>query len=464
MLPLSISGMRRAGCVRAASALFLLVVSATRAAQAQEPASPQLPAQLSLEDALRYFRKYGLDLIIAEAAVTSAQGDLRVAGQVSNPNLSYSFSHIFNYDPNQVCPPVGTGKGGEASCSPNVHSITLSDNAAIQSILAGKRGLRKSVAEAALKAAKLARIDAKRNLEFQVKSQYMQAVLMRDQLDFALEVQKGWRKTYDLVHLRYQKGAISEADEAKVETAMLEADQAVALARQALSAAKAGLAFLLGVRAAAPDFDVAPDLPHFAVPASLASATPAVLLEQAIESRPDLRAQRAQEERAEAGVRLARRLRFPDLALQAGFNYAAPGGGSYSSNTTPPTLLFGVSGNLPVFYLSQGEILKGEADLRTQTVTLAKTKAQILADVTTAYGNYATTRELVERMEGRLLERAERARNLVEIQYQKGAASLLEYLDAQRTYIATRIEYHQDLANYWTAVFQVEQAVGAEFR
>jgi cobalt-zinc-cadmium efflux system outer membrane protein len=40
----------------------------------------------------------------------------------------------------------------------------------------------------------------------------------------------------------------------------------------------------------------------------------------------------------------------------------------------------------------------------------------------------------------------------------------MDYLDAQRTYIATNVEYLQDLTNYWTAVFQVEQAVGTELR
>ena len=67
-------------------------------------------------------------------------------------------------------------------------------------------------------------------------------------------------------------------------------------------------------------------------------------------------------------------------------------------------------------------------------------------------------------MEGRLLDRARRARDLVEFQYKKGAASLLELLDAQRTFIATNVEYRQNLADYWTAVYQVEQATGTEFR
>jgi cobalt-zinc-cadmium efflux system outer membrane protein len=452
-------------CSRLLWLVGLLSMVSPMNVQGQEPASTLLPPKLGIDDALRIFRQRGLDLLLAEAAVMSAEGDLRAARQIYNPSLSYSISHVFNYDPAQVCPPATPGGfGGSDACSPDVHNLTFSDSAAIEDIVVGKRALRIAVAEAALKAARLARVDAQRTLELQVKSQYMQAVLARDQLDFALEVQQGWNRTFELSHLRYQAGAISEADESKIETAKLEADQAVSLARQALLVAKVGLAFLLGVRDKLPAFEVDQDLPKFFVPSALAQATPESLLADAFDTRPDLKAARAQQERAGGSVRAAKRAAFPDLALQFGMSYAAPGGGSFSSNTVPPTLLLGISGNLPLFYQQQGEIMKAEADLRTQTVTFAKTRAQLVSDVASAYGNYAVSRELVERMESRLLDRARRARDLTKLQYEKGAASLLEYLDASRTFIATNVEFLTDLASYWTAVFQVEAAVGRDLR
>jgi cobalt-zinc-cadmium efflux system outer membrane protein len=67
-------------------------------------------------------------------------------------------------------------------------------------------------------------------------------------------------------------------------------------------------------------------------------------------------------------------------------------------------------------------------------------------------------------MQRQMLERAKTARDLVQIQYEKGASSLLELLEAERTYIATHAEYVQDLSIYWTAVAQLEQAVGKELR
>jgi cobalt-zinc-cadmium efflux system outer membrane protein len=440
-----------------ATLLILATASSSRADVVPEP--PRLPAMLTLDEALRIFRERGLDLLIADATVYGAEGDVKVAGAIPNLGLAYSYSHAFNYNPMVVCPP---SSGGE--CSPDTHTLTASDNAALEDSLSGKRYLRLKAARAALAAARLSRADAQRTLEFQVKQMYIQAVLARDALDFALEVQKSNTQTLDKVRLRFEKGAISEADEAKIETAKLESDQAVDAAMQALRLAKVSLAFLLGVRGPVPDYSVEQDLPKFLVSPRLSVATRDQLLSDAFEHRPDLRAQRFQRERSAAALALARRLRFPDLDLQLGFSYAAPGGGANSGNTVPPTLIAGISGNLPLFYQQQGEIRKADADRRTQDLQLAKQTAQVVSDVESAWASFDGTRKLVTRMEQRLLERSRRARDLVAVQYDKGAVSLLELLDAQRQFIITNVEYLNDLASFWTAVFQLEQAVGMDLR
>ena len=67
-------------------------------------------------------------------------------------------------------------------------------------------------------------------------------------------------------------------------------------------------------------------------------------------------------------------------------------------------------------------------------------------------------------MDARLLGRARRARDLIEVQYQKGSASLLDLLDAQRTFLAVNAERLALLASYWTAVSALEAAVSQELR
>jgi cobalt-zinc-cadmium efflux system outer membrane protein len=411
----------------------------------------ELPLRLSLEDALRVFRTRGFDLLIADAAVQSAEGDTKAAGAVPNPTWNLAGSYTWAHP----------AAPGDTIQTPWGVTADIGDGNAIEDSLSGKRGLRLKVARAALSAARLQRADAQRQLEFQVKQQYMVALLARDLLDFSLEIQKSSTKTYDLMHIRLGAGQISEADEAKVETAKLEADQAVDTAKNALHVAKLGLAFLLGVRGKVPEFHVDEDLPVYRVPSALAGANLDDLLNEARSIRPDLMAQQRQRERAMASVSLARRLRVPDLNLNVSYQQQA---GTNTNAATPPTLAIGIGGVLPVFYFQQGEIMHAQADLRTQSVLRDKLEAQVYTDVETAWEQFGTSRKLIERMQGRLLDRAKYARDKVEIQYQKGAASLLEFLDAQRTFIATNQEYYQDLANYWTAIFQLEQAVGTELK
>jgi outer membrane protein, heavy metal efflux system len=440
--------------------VMLLVLGTWRGARAQSvPPSPSLPAVLTLEDALQIFHAHGLDLIIAEAAVNSAEGDVRVAGAVPNPVLAPSRSHAFTYEPNDP-----SCAENNATCSVNGFGVDLSDQAALFDTLSGKRGLRLRVARAALAAARQSRIDAERNLDFLVKQQYIEATLARASLGFAIEVRESATKTFDLNHVRYQKGAISEADEARVEAAKLEAEQAVATARQALEVAKLGLAVLLGVRGELPHFEVLPDLPRFLIPAPVAAATRESLLREAFGHRPDLKGQHDQVDRAEASIALAKRQRMPDIALDVNYQQIGKGGKGTNAPLTPPTLTFGLSMPLPLFYRQQGEIRKAQADFKLQDAQRAKIETQIINDVGTAFANFTTSKEKVERMESRLLERSKRARDLVEIQYLRGAASLLELLDAQRTYIATNVEYLNNLADYWRAIFQMEQAVGMELR
>jgi cobalt-zinc-cadmium efflux system outer membrane protein len=95
--------------------------------------------------------------------------------------------------------------------------------------------------------------------------------------------------------------------------------------------------------------------------------------------------------------------------------------------------------------------------------TVAKVEAQIVADVTAAYSAYQASRRSAQRAEYRLLPRSRDARDLVQIQYAKGATSLLDYLDAQRTHLLNEIDYLSSLGAFWTAVFQLEQAVGASY-
>ena len=316
------------------------------------------------------------------------------------------------------------------------------------------------MARAALAAAKMSRLDAQRNLEFQVKAAYVQVVLAQDSLDFAKEAQKTNTLELDLIQRKYDKGAINEGELARIKTQKLEADQVVDTGLQTLREARIGLAFLLGVRGHVPEFDIDRDVLKYRIPSTLQTSSPDTLLRSAFDKRPDLRALGYQRESADAQIHLNKRQVFPDIALSV--NYTQTGTGNNAIQ--PPTLSVGLSAPLPVFYQMQGEIRKAEAQYKTQTLTQAQTTAQVVSDVENAYAAFAGSKLLVERMEQTLLDQAKVARDITLKQFKGGTATLMDFLDAQRTYIATNLEYFQNLTSYWTAVYQLEQAVGTDLR
>jgi cobalt-zinc-cadmium efflux system outer membrane protein len=413
---------------------------------------------LHLEDALRLLRERGFDLLVAEAAVEGAEGDAAVAGAVANPSLSLSYGRSFTYGH------CTDASGNPAACGRLPDALLgagVSDQGAAFDALTGKRGLRVRAARSAAAAARASRDDALRTLTAQTKQAFVQAVVAKQAVQVAREVADAAARTAELTRARYEAGAISEADVARTEVAKLEAEQAVDTALQNLRDAKFALAFLLGARGATPELDVeGPELLSAHEPPALAGASPETLLARAHERRPDLAAAQRQRDRADAALDLARRQRFPDVTLSLGYAQQ----GTTQSAISPPTATVGLSFPLPIFHQQQGEIRHAEADLRTQSVQAARLEAQVAADVQTAFSDYTGAAALARRMESALLERARRARDLVSIQYQKGAASLLDLLDAQRTFNATSAEYLQDLALYWGAVFKLEQAVGEELR
>jgi cobalt-zinc-cadmium efflux system outer membrane protein len=193
----------------------------------------------------------------------------------------------------------------------------------------------------------------------------------------------------------------------------------------------------------------------------LTGTTEEKLLRTAFDHRPDLVALGYQKAAAEAQLALVRRQRFPDVTL--GVNYSQTGVGQNA--LSPPMVTVNLSAPLPAFYQMQGEVKQAQAQYATNSLEQAKTTAQIASDIAGDFAAYEMSREMVQRMEsGGLLQSARTARDVTRLQYEKGAASLTDFLDAQRTYIATNVEYFGDLTNYWTAVFQLEEAVGTELR
>jgi len=315
--------------------------------------------RLTLEEALARFRSRGLDLLLAEAAVGQAAGDRRSAGALPSPLLSLNSGRSQGYA--AVLP-------GQSDRS---YGASLADGGALGDLLSGRRGLRGRAAEAALGAARLGREDALRTVGAQVKTQFLQLALARLNLDLSAEARDGAGRTLDLVRKRFSAGAVSEVEVSRAEVASLETEQTLESCRQALSAARAGLAFLLGERGPVPPYEALGTFEHPALPAALAEATPASLLEMA-RARPDLAAARLQEERTRAALELAQRAWVPETGWSLGVSQQGTG----QDALQPRTWTLGLAITLPSPAKVQGETSRARADLQIQHLLLGRSEAQ----------------------------------------------------------------------------------------
>ena len=115
---------------------------------------------------------------------------------------------------------------------------------------------------------------------------------------------------------------------------------------------------------------------------------------------------------------------------------------------------------LPVFDRNQGEIARTGFAI-TQAQEQAKfTTGQVLTDVRDAFENLRTNDKVVGLYRSGYLDEAQQSRDISEYAYRHGAASLLDFLDAERSYRTTQLGYRQALASYLSALEQLREAVG----
>jgi cobalt-zinc-cadmium efflux system outer membrane protein len=436
----------------------LLFASLARSAPAR--AAPEVPSALSLADAEGIFLSRGLDLLIAQYGAEGAEGDARAAGAHPNPGLDLGVIYTPKVQRDLIYSGLNAG-GPNASVPNSLWGLTLglNDNAAIEDMISGKRSLRIEAAAKALAAARLNVADVKRVGLAAVRQAYVAAVMAQRNVDAAKESFETFDQQLKLNQKRYDEGAISGLDLSRVTQAQLEALQALDQAENGARQATATLLFLLGVRDVTPEVALTTSI-GYAPLAKLKEASLSWLHGQAVANRTDAKIAVANREQSEVLVRQAKRARMPNLGVSLGYSEQC----SSTSCSSQPAFNAGVQGNLPVLYQQQGEIKRAESNLKVAERNVDKVEAQVLSDVKQAFSAYVAAKSQVERMEGKLLEQAKVSRDLAQHMYQRGAASFIDFMDAQRAYVASRLEYHQDLANYWNAVYQLEQATALSLR
>ncbi|MEI9971987.1 MAG: TolC family protein [Ignavibacteriota bacterium] len=123
---------------------------------------------------------------------------------------------------------------------------------------------------------------------------------------------------------------------------------------------------------------------------------------------------------------------------------------------------FGVQIPLRIFDRNQGEKLRTQLDIAHAEKMKEAAEAQVFSDVDSAYVTLVSSVELLKPYRDRYLQEAKDVRDTMEYSYLHGQAALLDYLDAQRDYRATYVDYLNLVGSYLTAAAQLNLAVGRE--
>jgi len=287
--------------------------------------------------------------------------------------------------------------------------------------------------------------DTERQLVFNVGQQFVDVLLAESTLAFAEQDLDSFQKTVGISNERLRVGDMSEGDFLKIKLQLLQFQSDVAAATLAKIQSLAALRQLLGFESVPDDYDVQGTLDYQPVHADLTS-----LKTLGAMNRPDLRA-------AQQGVTAAE----SQLALQkANGKMDITGTFNYTHTAGVNTGAFYYNMPLPIFDRNQGEIQRAQYAVTQAQELASETVQQVSTDVIAAYANLQTNDQIIQLYRGGYVDQARESRDISEYAYQKGAASLLDFLDAERTYRANQLAYRQALASYMLALEQMRQAVG----
>jgi cobalt-zinc-cadmium efflux system outer membrane protein len=410
-------------------AILTFAILAPHAAFAQT----QAPVKITLDDAIQLALQHNHNLLAARTTILQNQAQEITANLRPNPDFFADWDYLPAFSP--------------SSANSNYLQASTEADAGLSYLIerGGKRHARYQAAKDATAVTTSTVADNERTLTFQVASQYLNIELAESTLDLAQQDLKSYQNTVDLSELRYRSGDISQDDYLKIKIQLLQFQNDVAQAQLSKVQGLSDLRQLLGAEAVPVNYDIAAQLEYQAVKANVEE-----LQIQAIERRPDLREAQQGITAANSQYLLARADAKQDLTVSANYTHVN-GINGVSFYTSIP---------LAIFNRNQGEIARTRFALTQAQEAEKQTNNQVVTDVHDAYYSLQTDDQIVQLYLGGYLAEAQADREIAEYAYQRGAASLIDFLDAERSYRATQLAYRQVLGAYLTALEQLREAVG----
>jgi outer membrane protein, heavy metal efflux system len=425
------SGVARA--VAAALAIMLLPRAALAAAPDMPPSAP--PARVEFPAYVERVLTSSPDLSAAREGVAIARAQIDVAKVFPDPELTAGLTSL------------DLSHRGSATSAGASLSVPVE--------LGGKRGARVAVARSGLEAAHFDYAEAVRTLRASAVNAFADALHARLALTQKEGVFSNLRRLVAINERRLAAGDVPEVAlvQSRVEARQFEADVFTAVGeRKALDVA---LLQLLGPAASAAPAGLDPtgDL------RSVASAVDVPRVLAMVEKRPDVRAATARVDQAGKQVKLEEARRVIDISVGVAWqhNFAVSGEGG-----SPAADLIGASLSIPLPFsrVYQGELEAARSARRQVESQLESVRARAESEIRQALARYDAAAARVKLYDSGTLTDADAVLEKTLYNYQRGGATLTDYIVAQRTASDVHLAYLDALNERAHALAAVEQASG----
>ena len=316
-----------------------------------------------------------------------------------------------------------------------------------------KRELRRDQAKESTAVAESTYKDQDRNLVFNLRNAFVQALQAKAVLQNAKDNLEYWDKELDVNRTRYKAGDIAQLDLNRLELQRVQFESDYENALVSLRTSRIQLLMLLNDRTPIDQFDVTGNFDFSEELMPLQE-----FRNLALNTRPDLKA-------AVQNVELAKithQLAVANGSTDPTFSLCATHNPSFNNPFDNNTIGASISIPLRIFDRNQGEKARTQIDVVRNERLRDANQAQVFNDVDSAYYTMLQNVNLLKPYKAKYLALATDVRDKMAFSYKNGGASLLDYQDAEKSYRDTRLAYLNLIGSYLTAASQMNLAVGQE--
>lgn len=184
------------------------------------------------------------------------------------------------------------------------------------------------------------------------------------------------------------------------------------------------------------------------------------LITHAFNQRADLLASRQNINTAASRVKLEKANRVIDLGLSAGAGHNTIANNEIAPSPAVNTVKLGISVPLKFSNRRNADLKIAEMGYSQAEAEYRQIENSIRTEITQAYQQYTSAQKQLQQFDNGMLKEAESILKGITYSYQRGESSILEVLNAQRTYNELRQNYFQLLAENAAALTELERKAG----